>query len=200
MNRFLLAAAFVGIAAPALAIPSGPVNLVTNGGFEDLVDTGDGYVLNGWNSAGYGWATANDPVVPAYQGSLSAATGCVEYFCSISQTLATVAGRHYTLSFAFNPGPGVTAGGGETRAFWDDTRVADFVGGAQGWAMYRYNVVASGAQATLTFFGFQNPSASAIDMVSVTAAVPEPATWGLMLGGFALVGMATRARTRAVAA
>ncbi len=39
-----------------------------------------------------------------------------------------------------------------------------------------------------------------IDNVSVTAPVPEPATWGLMLAGFGLVGFAARRRRTAVAA
>ena len=39
-----------------------------------------------------------------------------------------------------------------------------------------------------------------IDNVSVTAAVPEPATWALMLAGFGFVGFAARRRATAVSA
>ncbi len=39
-----------------------------------------------------------------------------------------------------------------------------------------------------------------IDNVSVTAAVPEPATWGLMLVGFGLVGVTARRRAVATVA
>ena len=200
MKKFLLAAALSGFAAPALAIPSGPVNIVQNGDFETLDYSNEFPVLAGWNASGYGWTTAEDPAIPAYAGNFSAATGCVGSFCSIGQTLGTVAGRHYTLSFAFNPGPGVSEGGGETKVYFGETLVADFVGGTQGWTTHSYRVVAGGTETVLAFFGHQDPSGSAIDAVSVTAAVPEPATWGLMLGGFALVGIATRQRTRAVAA
>jgi hypothetical protein len=47
-----------------------------------------------------------------------------------------------------------------------------------------------------------NPPATEIDHVqygfNVTAAVPEPASWAMMIGGFALVGAAMRRRVRAV--
>lgn len=39
-----------------------------------------------------------------------------------------------------------------------------------------------------------------LDDISLTTAIPEPATWGLMVTGFGLVGAGLRRRSRAVAA
>ncbi|MBC7520416.1 MAG: PEPxxWA-CTERM sorting domain-containing protein [Sandarakinorhabdus sp.] len=50
-------------------------------------------------------------------------------------------------------------------------------------------------------FGFFNPPAFYnLDNVSVTAAVPEAATWTMLIAGFGLVGPAMRRRQAALAA
>jgi hypothetical protein len=57
---------------------------------------------------------------------------------------------------------------------------------------------ASSANVTSVSFGTTR-RAFEIDNLSVTA-VPEPASWALMIAGFIMVGAASRRRTRAVAA
>jgi len=47
--------------------------------------------------------------------------------------------------------------------------------------------------------GSVNQNALEVDNLARTAAVPEPATWGLMLMGFGLVGAGLRSRCRAAA-
>ena len=58
----------------------------------------------------------------------------------------------------------------------------------------------SGTTYTLSFTGLSNEDRTAfIDNVSL-AVVPEPATWALLIGGFAMVGFAARRRRAALAA
>lgn len=63
--------------------------------------------------------------------------------------------------------------------------------------------VADRATATLSFLAHGTPEGvppfSLLDGVSGTA-VPEPATWALMVGGLGLVGGALRSRRRGVVA
>lgn len=62
---------------------------------------------------------------------------------------------------------------------------------------YTYNFLASQQIKSVNFTSSNR--AFEIDNVSVTA-VPEPASWALMIGGFVMVGFASRRRTTAVTA
>lgn len=72
------------------------------------------------------------------------------------------------------------------------------------WNQYSYTFTATGASTTL---GFYNASANgvtevglddiALTAVGSTGAVPEPATWAMMIVGFGAVGSVMRRRTRA---
>ncbi|MGI4881027.1 MAG: PEPxxWA-CTERM sorting domain-containing protein [Janthinobacterium lividum] len=205
--KFLAAA--VATAAAAAMLAAAPavagVNLVANGGFElngglgDTAFTGWTLIDDGYFIDGASWDYA------AFEGNYFAATGCQVQSCQISQDIATVAGQHYRLSFAFNPGEEVSQtdpAQGETIVTFGTTAVADFVNGEFGWATHSYDVLATGSTTTLTFQGHQDPAFSGIDAVSlvVAAAVPEPAAWGLMVTGFGLVGAAARRRRVALAA
>ena len=192
MKKLLLAAAMLG-SAPAVAIPSGPVNLVANGGFED----NDGnFNFAGWTSDGY-WAGSQTTVLGASEGRAFAGTDCIRA-CSISQVLSLVAGRSYRLSFDYNAGYAPTVAA--THVALDDDVLADLTGTALDWVRHQVRFSVRGDTAVLRFVGSNADDFSGIDNVSVTAAVPEPATWGLMFGGFALVGIATRRRLRSLAA
>jgi hypothetical protein len=58
-------------------------------------------------------------------------------------------------------------------------------------AFYRFN-----AGTNLDSIGFTNGSVSGVALYSTGAAVPEPATWALMLGGFGFIGASMRRRHR----
>jgi hypothetical protein len=60
-------------------------------------------------------------------------------------------------------------------------------------AFYRFN-----AGTNLDSIGFTNGSISGVSLYSTGPAVPEPATWALMLGGFGFIGAAMRRRQRTV--
>lgn len=119
---------------------------------------------------------------------------------ALSTTFATVLGKIYTLSFsagAFGGGTDLLSyainGVGETL-----TTVADNNADTT-FKSYTATFVGTGNPTTLSF---SDPGAginvdTVLDNVTVTA-VPEPATWGLMLAGFAFVGVAARNRQRKV--
>jgi Protein of unknown function (DUF642)/PEP-CTERM motif len=126
---------------------------------------------------------------------------------SIYQTFATVAGERYNVSFAyshnmFGGDPAASAdfavyGGVFTSLVTPFLTFAHSTGTSTNldWQTYSYSFVADGAQSTIAF-GNATGGLNAgvfLDAVSVTA-VPEPATWAMMISGFALVGGAMRRR------
>ena len=93
------------------------------------------------------------------------------------------------------------------------TTVANFVTatvnnpnhGFQPWRTETFGFNATETSHLLRFWALGGPAGlppfALLDGVSITASVPEPATWGLMIGGFGLVGAAARRRrTNAVVA
>ena len=186
----------LAVASEAAAIP------VVNPGFE----TGD---FSGWTT----FRPGGDP--PAtnisvtgtapHSGRYQAQFGDYDNGSGIQQSLATVAGQTYAVSFWLKLDPGATVPtdtyaqikfGGTTVL----TLVGDPNNGAGlGWTLFGGNAVTAGASTTLSFFFEDLPSYYHLDDVSVDA-VPEPATWTMMIAGFALVGVAARrCRSSAVA-
>jgi len=71
-----------------------------------------------------------------------------------------------------------------------------------GWGFYSFNLNLTAGSHT---FAFQENDdrlfyTAGLDNVSLTAAVPEAATWAMMVVGFGLVGVAARRRSATVAA
>ncbi len=75
--------------------------------------------------------------------------------------------------------------------------------GFVGWSKVTNYFTATSANDTLSFLAFGTPAGAPpfalLDGVSLTA-VPEPASWALIIAGFGLVGVAARQRRRSVAA
>ncbi len=75
--------------------------------------------------------------------------------------------------------------------------------GQSGFGIFLSNAQTSGTGVSTFYFGYddenKNPDKDYDDMIiraDVTSAVPEPATWALMLAGFGFVGGAMRANRR----
>ncbi len=87
-------------------------------------------------------------------------------------------------------------------AFRTTSIVANPSQGFQGWMHETFVFTATGTSQVLSFLSLGTPVGlppiAVLDGVSVTASgtVPEPATWGLMLAGFGLVGASVRRRRR----
>ncbi len=194
------------IAAFTLLTPlAHSAELITNGGFESSSFSGNYQTINaGPGLAGWSidsgsvdlintyWAPASGNYSLDLNGN-SAAT--------ISQAFATVQGQTYNVSFDM---AGNTDGGGNIKTITagvtgSNTFTFDAAGkshGSMGWDSRAFSFVATSALSTLYFSGSPANTyyGAALDNISVTAAVPEPETYGMLLAGMGLFGFLARRR------
>lgn len=188
------------ILALAIAYPAAAVELVVNGGFE----TGD---LTGFadtsGSAAFVGSFANS-------GNFGYINGSAGPPGTLSQTVATVAGQSYTYRFflandAGAPNSFIAALGGVTLVTLTNAPATNYT-------LFTGTVVANVNNAVLSFTFLNQPAFFALDDVSLDGprfgsggdggggVVPEPASWALLVTGFALTGTALRRRSRALPA
>ena len=148
--------------------------LVSNGGFE----SGD---FSGWTQSGNpGFTGVTNSV--ANSGNSSAFFGPVGSPGFLSQSLATVTGASYLLSFFLQNYGGTPS---LFQALIDGSPVFSQIDApAQPFTLYNYNFVAAGASTNLAFAFRQDPSFFYLDDVSVSgvAGVPTPALLPALLG------------------
>ena len=167
----------------ALSTPAMAENLVVNGGFE--TGTMSGWTLNG--------NTSNSTVFSfGYEGSHSYGNGASSSKAFLSQNLTTTAGAHFAYSFV------LLSAGGTPNEFYATLGGTEFGpsyinADAFGYTVFSGSVVAPTSNATLTFAFRQDPHFWVLDAVSITA-VPEPASWALMVCGLGFAGVALRRR------
>lgn len=212
------------IAAGLSAAQASPTNLVVNGDFEvpaGIVPAAGYYTIGaGAHSvpAGFGWTVpVNNVDIVSYAGAYGGnqpAGGGGNYFLdlvgtggtgSIAQTLNLAAGT-YQLSFSYANNPFSTSTASATVA---DLTVA--LNGAilhntstrsdLNWTPYTLIFTVAPDAAGLSALSFtetvgNNGGGVFLDNVSVTAVVPEPATWTLLLAGLAGLGVWARRRRR----
>ncbi len=199
------------VAAPASAA------ILTNGDFEQpggiVRDALTPSYMPGWtyDSHGTGFEIYEDQS----EDGLVAASGTHyvsfghsgAYGGEISQTFATVVGGVYTVTYSVAEQQGddssqvmraIVNNGIQTLSQDNTGLTLAFLAGGP------ITFTALGTSATLSFLdatpaGGGGPSNLALDAVSVSGpqaggSVPEPATWGLMLLGFGLVGATARGR------
>jgi hypothetical protein len=184
-------------------------DLVTNGNFSGGDDsvchdqtcpgwtvtqapTGSSFLFNDDNK---------DVAVPAGMGfaTFGATEGITD---ELSQVLATVPGQSYTVSFLLGG-----SGAPQDQNFsvqWNGTTIFSETnnlpyppgGVAAALAPISINPTATGSSTTLAFFGLNAPGTNVLAQVSVvpaiSAGVPEPSTWTMMLLGFIGLGFALR--------
>lgn len=197
-------------------------NLITNGSFEGnsatplIANHGDANSMGlqggstyipGWTVTGseIAWIGSGNPyALSASQGDrFLDLTGWVNNTANpagVVQTINTVAGHQYTLSFDlgnstnFNYGAtdSLTAQAGATSAVFTNTDVTS----TNSWQHFSMNFTASGSTTDVSFTGKSAIFYIGVDNVNV-AAVPEPESWALMLAGLGLLSFIARRRTAA---
>ena len=199
-----------GLAAAALAISGSPVNAATiiNGSFEDGPDPGSFTEHVAGDTSITGWTVSSGTIdyigtyweTPFGDRSIDLAGSSLG---SISQSIATVAGQAYTISFYASKNPdggaplrsGTISAGDEAEQFFysSSNTLADM-----NWQLYTFTFVADSAFTLLSFAADASGGCCfgpALDNVSIIDAVPEPEVWAMLLLGFAGIGWQMRRRT-----
>lgn len=204
---------FALVLAALAALPTGgqAANLLVNGNFE--ASSSQTITPPGWTNIGHSdgviaYSVFGTPAydgnyyydIGGYGGALPAAGD------GITQSVATVIGGAYTLTFGYSSEnvSGVTfldvlIGSQFTQYALPISGTGAFL---KPFTTVSINYVATGISTAISFtvspqsssFGNNDPLIDGVIFDGATGAVPEPATWAMMLSGFGLVGAAARRR------
>ena len=241
--KCLIIAATMLTVLPAGAMAATPLNLVTNGGFEQTTRAGNfefgasagaAGQVTGWTSAStsaynllFNAATANTTnaagtyagtgneymwasTASSQGGNFIALDGDSTVRGPLTQTISGLTvGNTYTLSFEWGAGQLRSRDGATTEQLiyglgntsFATNVVSNASHGFTGWNTVSQNFTATSTSQVLSFMSVGTPNGlppvALLDNVSLTAAVPEPTTWGMMIVGFGAVGAAMRRRRSA---
>lgn len=175
------------------------VELLTNGSFEaNTQANGTWHIysgLTGWTSGAYGIELRNNVAGTAANG-----VNFVELDTTanswMSQSVATVAGQAYTLTFEFQNRSGVASSSQGLEVLWGGSAVGSVNNSVGGWETVTYTLIGNGGTEALTFkaIGKSDSLGTSLDNVSLTAAVPEPETYAMMFAGLGMMGFIARRR------
>ena len=202
-----LMATILAAAAPAHATLSN-APMIVNGSFEQSVTLNSGsWTTLYTNGATSGWisGTAGYEVRNGVAGTAKDGKNFVELDTnqnsSISQTIKTTLGQTYNLSFWYAPRAGVAADSNGIDVLWNGTSIltSPLTGTSSNWVQQTLAVTGTGGLDKLSFLAVGNSDSygGSIDMVSLTAAVPEPETYAMLLAGLGLMGTVARRRRSA---
>ncbi len=215
MKKIITLAALAAVSAGASAAS----NLIVDGSFEQLTQVGP----NSWSLLGQATLTADEGASGWKVTSVAGGPGSglevrdnnvgkaqdgdryIELDGAendkITQTIATVAGQSYDISFWFSDRTGV-AGSSEGWALSAGAYSAAIPGGGfnnsgdNQWQHFIGSFVATGSSTTFSLWGTGKSDGygTSIDNISITSAVPEPASLGLFAAGLAVLGLTARRR------
>lgn len=207
--RKLIAGAAFGAAMLASASASAAPNLLVNGSFEQIALSAGSWgtynSLPGWTSTA-GIELRNNIAGTAYDGSqyVELDTGGNS---SIMQTVSTAAGQHYLLSFYYSPRAGVSSASNTIDVFWNGVKLDSVTGSGVGqsnhvWGARTYDVTGIAGSSILSFAAAGNSDSvgGSLDNASLTAAVPEPETYAMLMAGLGIMGAVARKRKQAQSA
>lgn len=209
--------------APATAA----VNLVVNGDFEAAPAANGSYIQYFGGGSFPGWSVTGSDVIVidesySEQGLVFNAQGGSQNAIDLTgagntgpadgivQTIATAAGQKYRLIFFVG---NASPTGGNAGSYTQPSTVNLSINGGLpisytnavnvpfgiDYKQFSLDFTATGATTLAFSNGTVGDNMLGLDTVSVSA-VPEPATWGLMIVGFGMVGLAARRRKIIVAA
>lgn len=212
MKKAILSAVCVGMVSIGAN-----ATILTNGDFETNTLTGKHWgvfnVIDGWyTSLGAGIEVQRNTVVNAYSGNAYIELDSHNN-SGVTQNVHTEAGQSYLLSFYYMPrtnnggndnGVGIfwDSLGGTTGAFSPSSTVFSISDATRnsmpGWTHYTLELEATSDMMALSFVGQgkNNSLGAFIDDVSLTRAVPAPATLALFGLGLAGLGWARRKPAR----
>jgi PEP-CTERM motif len=212
MNRAILTSAAMLLALTASSAASA-AQLVVNGDFEADSEIPIGWVITGPLGAhdinvneGQDYSAAGSP--DALQNNFADfGAGDDENVSTLSQLLPTAAGESYAFSFDWGAWGGsqtltarvINVGSGVVLFSYSETRpgVADLATVFTPASAAPFNFLAGGST-RIEFTAQGSPTTSRdlfldnVSVLGVTVAIPEPATWTMMMLGFGLAGVSLR--------
>ena len=202
------------LAAVALSTsPFARANLITNGGFEasnSPIATPTGWVNIGHSDGIITYAAFG---TPAYEGlnyydlgGYGGSGGPIGD--GIGQSFATVLGQTYTVTFGLSAENSIrssSVNGDETLTVTAGSASVDYMLVVDGTGVFKrafttetFDFTATSAMTSLSFVhtagqgGFNDPMIDGVSVKLSTAAIPEPETYALMLGGLGLLAFARK--------
>jgi len=218
--KTVLKSLLVGASFLAIAGSAGATNLITNGGFSNGLSPNGGFATLGSGSTAInGWTVVGGSVdwIQGYWQSSDGDGFSVDLNGNspggVAQTINTVVGQSYTLTFDMSGNPdsfrgetriAVIGAGGATIGAASYTLTGANTRANMLWQNEVFNFVATGATTEIRFTSGNGGDnccfGGAIDNVAVGTAVPEPATWAMLIVGFGGVGAIARRRRAAALA
>jgi hypothetical protein len=208
MKAYLFAAAaIVAMSAPAHAL----TNILVNPGFEvglspDEVKAAGSTDITGW-TIGRGGVFYAESSWDALEGSRSVELAGTSGG-AIWQDVTLTKGATYKFRYAYSADASVLTGSAVgTVSVNSFNKGLTYVRGAgfgpenMQYIIDEYEFVATASKARVSFVGgsrLTNLVVDTVELVRIAGAVPEPATWAMLIAGFGMVGFSVR-RRRAMA-